>query len=263
MLQPDDECWQGQERFLFLKTSILALRPAQLDIRLVPIFLSQGVKWLGHEGNHSPPCGAEVQNEWRYTFATLCSFVAETRTLPLLYLLYLATWNGVLLEKLMVPQLVKKFPAYLNLKVHHHAHKILPLVLRQINSVSPATLPPQSYIFNLHFNIVLPSMLWSSKWLVPLRFANQNPVCISVHMSLGCHAVTLHSTQVVPRRNFPCYYTPFQNADVNLISFTSCCLHGTGLCFHHVIIVECRMLKGMALGWLSVVYHLHTFPGNW
>jgi hypothetical protein len=70
------------------------------------------VKWLGHEGNHSPSCSAEVKNGWYYTFATLYAFVAWTGTLPLWYLLYLTTWNGVLLEQLIVPQLVKKFPAY-------------------------------------------------------------------------------------------------------------------------------------------------------
>jgi len=26
-----------------------------------------GVKWQGHEANHSPPSGAEVKNEWSYT----------------------------------------------------------------------------------------------------------------------------------------------------------------------------------------------------
>jgi len=54
---------------------------------------------------------------------------------PLPYLLYLTTWNGVLLEKLIVPQLVKK-PAYVNQKFHHHVHKSLPHpVQRQISSV--------------------------------------------------------------------------------------------------------------------------------
>jgi len=55
---------------------------------------------------------------------------------PLPYHLYLTTWNGVLLEKFIVPQLVKKFPAYVNQKFHHHVHKSMPLpVQRQINSV--------------------------------------------------------------------------------------------------------------------------------
>jgi len=55
--------------------------------------------------------------------------------IPLLYLLLLTTWNGVLLKKLIVPQSVNKFPAYVNLKFHHHVHKNMPLVQRQISSV--------------------------------------------------------------------------------------------------------------------------------
>jgi hypothetical protein len=30
---------------------------------------TKGVKWLGHDVNHSPPSSPEVKNEWSYTFA--------------------------------------------------------------------------------------------------------------------------------------------------------------------------------------------------
>ena len=30
---------------------------------------SIGVKWLGHDVNHSSPSSADVKNEWSYTFA--------------------------------------------------------------------------------------------------------------------------------------------------------------------------------------------------
>jgi len=32
-----------------------------------------GVKWLGHEADHSTPSGAEVKNTWSYTFTPLMS----------------------------------------------------------------------------------------------------------------------------------------------------------------------------------------------
>ena len=35
---------------------------------------------------------------------------------------------------------------------------------------------PPSYFLNMHFNIVLSSMPWSSKWSVSLRFPHQNPI---------------------------------------------------------------------------------------
>jgi hypothetical protein len=34
--------------------------------------LSSGVKWPGHEADHSPPFSAEVKNVWSYAF-TPCS----------------------------------------------------------------------------------------------------------------------------------------------------------------------------------------------
>ena len=54
--------------FSFYKMSRLALDPTQ------PLFVVYGgsfpgVKWLGHEGNHSLLSSFEVKNEWSYTFA--------------------------------------------------------------------------------------------------------------------------------------------------------------------------------------------------
>jgi len=47
--------------------SRLALGPTQPPIHWVPGALSQGVKQLGHEADHSPPSSAEVKNMWSYT----------------------------------------------------------------------------------------------------------------------------------------------------------------------------------------------------
>jgi hypothetical protein len=32
-----------------------------------PIQGVPGIKWRGHEADHSPPSSAEIKNEWRYT----------------------------------------------------------------------------------------------------------------------------------------------------------------------------------------------------
>lgn len=58
--------WQRQEIILFSKTSELVLKLTQLPILKVAEALSSGVKWPGHEADHSPPSSAQVKNEWGY-----------------------------------------------------------------------------------------------------------------------------------------------------------------------------------------------------
>jgi len=38
--------------------------------------LSQGLKWLGHEANHSSPSATEVKDAWNYTSAPPYVFMA-------------------------------------------------------------------------------------------------------------------------------------------------------------------------------------------
>jgi hypothetical protein len=52
---------QGLGIFLFSTTSRMALGPTQPPIQWVPGALSLGVKWLGHEVDHSLPSSAEVK----------------------------------------------------------------------------------------------------------------------------------------------------------------------------------------------------------
>jgi len=48
--------------FLFTTVSRLALRPTQPPIQWVLGALSLGVKWPGHEADHSSPSGAKFKN---------------------------------------------------------------------------------------------------------------------------------------------------------------------------------------------------------
>jgi hypothetical protein len=55
------ESQQGLRIFLLTTTSRLALGPTLPPIPWVPGFLSLGVKWPGHEDDHSPPSSAKVK----------------------------------------------------------------------------------------------------------------------------------------------------------------------------------------------------------
>jgi hypothetical protein len=55
-----------QKQSLFSTLSRPVLGPTQAPIQWVPWALSSGVKWLGHEADHSPPTSAEVSNTWIY-----------------------------------------------------------------------------------------------------------------------------------------------------------------------------------------------------
>ena len=79
----------------------------------------------------------------------------------------------------MVPQLVKKFPAFYGIQMFiamiMTAHHLSLYWARWI----PST-PPPSYFLRVQFNISLPSMYWSSKMCLAFRYSNQNPVNISL-----------------------------------------------------------------------------------
>ena len=90
-------------------------------------------------------------------------------------LIYLYTsWSRVLLEKLPVSQVVKKFPAFYRTQRFITTFKSashLPLSwARSIQSMSPISL----------LNIILPSMDWSSSWSPSPRFPHQKPLYTSV-----------------------------------------------------------------------------------
>jgi hypothetical protein len=51
----------GAGVFLFTTMSRMALEPTQLPIQGVQEAFSLGVKWPGHEADHSPPSSAKVK----------------------------------------------------------------------------------------------------------------------------------------------------------------------------------------------------------
>jgi hypothetical protein len=54
----------------------MALGATQPPLQWVPGTLSLGVKWLGHEADHSPPSSAKVKNAWSYTSTPQYVFMA-------------------------------------------------------------------------------------------------------------------------------------------------------------------------------------------
>jgi hypothetical protein len=66
----------GAGIFLFAITSRSTLGPTQAPMKWVPGALSLEVKLPGHETDHTPPCSAEVKDEWNCTCNPPCVFMA-------------------------------------------------------------------------------------------------------------------------------------------------------------------------------------------
>jgi hypothetical protein len=104
--------------------------------------------------------------------------VRKLMSLRLVILNSLTPWCRILFEKLIVTQLVKKYPAFLwNPKVHHRIHKSPPLdpILSQPNPVHPI----DPYLPKVHLNVILPPTPRSFQWSLAFGPPNQNPVSTS------------------------------------------------------------------------------------
>jgi len=99
-------------------------------------------------------------------------------------LIYLLTpWSRVLLEKLNVSQLIKKFPAFYGTRrfiAKFTRARHLSLILSQIDPFHANT----SNFLKFHLNIILPSTPGSSMLSLFLRFPHQTPVYALLHT---CH----------------------------------------------------------------------------
>ena len=83
----------------------------------------------------------------------------------------LTPWSKVLLEKLTISQLVKKFPACME------PESSLPHSQEPVRILSHIIPWPPSHLLKIHLNIVFPFTLRSSRWFLSLRLPHQNPVC--------------------------------------------------------------------------------------
>ena len=97
-------------------------------------------------------------------------------------------YGTALLEKLMVPQSVKKFiyRARKFITAFTGGRHLSLFLSRSVKSTAP------SYFSNIHFNIILPYTSGSSKWSLSLAFSHQSPICTSpnphtCHMPLRYH----------------------------------------------------------------------------
>ena len=90
----------------------------------------------------------------------------------------LTPWSRVILEKLTVYQLVKKYPVFMAhpkfITAFTRAHQ-LSLILSQSNLVHASLF----HFLKLKFNIIFPSTRRSSMWSISIRSLQQNSVCIS------------------------------------------------------------------------------------
>jgi hypothetical protein len=104
------------------------------------------------------------------------NFVTDNTTLLTLLLTHsLTPWCRILFKKLIVTQLVKKYPAFLwNPNVHYRVHTSPPMdpILSQLNPVRPI----DPYLPKVHLNVILLPTPRSPQWSLAFGPPNQNPV---------------------------------------------------------------------------------------
>jgi hypothetical protein len=102
----------------------------------------------------------------------------------------LTPWCRILFEKLIVTQLVKKYPAFVwNPKVHYRVHKSPPLdpTLSQAKPVRPI----DPYLPKVHLNVILSPTPRSFQWSLAFGPPNQNPVN-TFSVPHECHVSSPH-----------------------------------------------------------------------
>jgi hypothetical protein len=105
-----------------------------------------------------------------------------------------------------------------NCNIGYRVHKSPPFgpILSYINP---------NYIFNIHFNIILPSTLRSSKWFLSLGFPYQNPTCTSSVLICGSSLAPFLRLAVITQIIFGESYNSFSSSLYSLLKL-SCYIVG-------------------------------------
>ena len=116
----------------------------------------------------------------------------------IVFIYLLSPWSRVLLQKLTVPQLVKKFPTFYGTRrfitAFTSTHHLSLSWARSIQSM------PLSHFLKICLNITLPSTSASSKWPLTLRCPNQNlsaPLLSPIPATCPAHLILLLITQKI------------------------------------------------------------------
>ena len=177
----------------------------------------------------------EQQHYWNASLRIFLSFLLYRSAISFIITLHIAAYIFTIYTTLIHNQMTYQshlqavcsllsqyiLSILLNPKFHYLIHKSPPLVpsLSQINSVH--SVPSQ--LFKVHFNIILPPNLRSTKCCISFRFPHQNIVCIflitmratcSTHLILlmcwGTQYLTCHeappprNTWTVQASSYPC-----------------------------------------------------------
>ena len=89
-------------------------------------------------------------------------------------MILLTPCSRLLRENLTTSQIVKKFPHLM--EPESALSRLQELANCPYSEPYQSSPCPPSYFLNIHFNIILPPMVGSSKWSLSLRFLQRNPV---------------------------------------------------------------------------------------
>ena len=130
---------------------------------------------LGHASRNIRRCVRMGFIRWKFLLPCMNAIFTFPFTL-------LTIAAKILLEDLMVPQLVKKFPAF------YRTRKLAAFCTRARHLTLSWTKCMPSYITKIHLNIIFPSKHGSSQWLLSLIFLYWHLVYISI---LHLHDISL------------------------------------------------------------------------